>query len=65
VEHEFPGRSTAVLDDLVLTPFSGRTAKEALAEGVPPRDIWLALCDEMDVPMSRRHGAGRLEPRRR
>jgi len=64
VEHEFPGRTSSLLNDLVLSPLSGRTASEALAAGVPPRDIWLALCVEMDVPDSRRHGAGRLEPRR-
>lgn len=65
VEDEFPGRTSSVLNDLVLTPLSGRTASEALAAGVPPREIWFALCDEMEVPENRRHGAGRLEPRRR
>lgn len=64
VEAEFQGRGSALLSDLVLSPF-GRTAVDALDEGVPPRDIWLALCDEMDVPEARRYGAGRLEPRRR
>lgn len=65
VEHEFPGRTSALLNDLVLSPLAGQTATEALAAGVPPRDIWLALCAEMDVPENRRHGAGRLEPRKR
>ncbi len=65
VEHEFPGRTSSLLNDLVLSPLSGRTASEALAAGVPPREIWLALCAEMDVPENRRHGAGRLEPRKR
>ncbi|MFS0852321.1 DUF3046 domain-containing protein [Microbacterium sp. 179-I 3D4 NHS] len=65
VEAEFPGRSSALLEDLVLTALEGRTAKVALSDGAPPRDIWLALCEEMDVPESRRHGVGRLEPRRR
>ncbi|HCU77696.1 MAG TPA: DUF3046 domain-containing protein, partial [Microbacterium sp.] len=32
--------------------------------GVPPRDVWLALCAETDVPAQRRYGVGRLEPRR-
>lgn len=53
-----------MLNDLVLSPLSGRTAAEALDAGVPPRDIWLALCAEMDVPLERRHGVGRQEPRR-
>lgn len=65
VEVEFRGRASSLVNDLVLTALSGRTAAEALDAGVPPRDIWLALCDETDVPLSHRHGAGRLEPPRR
>lgn len=64
VDSEFDARASSLVNDLVLTDIGGRTAVEALADGVPPRDIWLALCAEMDVPESRRHGAGRLEPRR-
>ena len=30
-----------------------------------PREVWLALCAETDVPPERRYGVGRLEPRRR
>ena len=33
--------------------------REALAAGVPPREVWLALCEATDVPAERRHGAGR------
>jgi recombination protein RecA len=40
------------------------TGEQALDAGVPPREIWLALCAEMDVPDDRRYGVGRLEPRR-
>ena len=64
VDAEFQGRSSSLISDLVLTQLSGRTAAEALDAGVPPRDIWLALCAETEVPMARRHGAGRLEPRK-
>ncbi|MEV4669987.1 MULTISPECIES: DUF3046 domain-containing protein [unclassified Microbacterium] len=65
VEGEFSGRASSLLNDLVLTALGGRTALEALDLGLPPRDIWLALCEEMDVPPERRYGAGRLEPRKR
>ena len=65
VDAEFGAQSTALVNDLVLSPLRNRTSLEALADGVPPREIWLALCVEMDVPESRRHGAGRMEPRRR
>ncbi|MEO7070674.1 MAG: DUF3046 domain-containing protein, partial [Nostocoides sp.] len=34
----------------------GRTADAALAAGVPPRAVWLALCEAMDVPERRRLG---------
>ena len=49
--------------DLVLTPLGGRTADQALAAGVPARDVWLALCAEADVPRSRWYGAGIPAPR--
>ncbi|WEK59595.1 MAG: DUF3046 domain-containing protein [Candidatus Microbacterium colombiense] len=64
VDAEFQSRSASLLHDLTLSALAGRTSSEALDAGVAPRDIWLALCDEMEVPDSRRHGAGRLEPRR-
>lgn len=64
VEDEFGARSIALLSDLVLSGVGGRTATEALDAGVPPREIWLALCAETDVPSERRYGVGRLEPRR-
>jgi hypothetical protein len=64
VEHEFGVRGEALVADLSLSALGHRTPAEALAAGEPARDVWLALCAEMDVPASRRHGAGRLEPRR-
>ncbi len=65
VDDEFGARGSSLVSDLVLTRLSDRTAAQALEAGVPPRDIWLALCTETDVPLERRHGAGRLEPRKR
>jgi hypothetical protein len=46
-----------------MSALGGRTAVEALEAGVPPREVWLALCDDMDVPEERRHGRD-LPPRR-
>jgi len=63
VDDEFGARAASLLSDLVL-PGIGRTAEDAIASGVPPRDVWLALCEETDVPSARRYGVGRLEPRR-
>lgn len=65
VSDEFgESRGATLLSDLVLGGLGGRTGAQALEEGVPPREIWLALCDAADVPDARRHGVGRLEPRR-
>nr|WP_201469556.1 DUF3046 domain-containing protein [Microbacterium hydrocarbonoxydans] len=64
VDAEFGSRGLSLVSDLVLTQLGGRTAEAALDDGVQPRDIWLALCVEAEVPVERRHGAGRLEPRR-
>jgi hypothetical protein len=63
VADEFGARANAVVTDLVLSHIGDRTAAQAIDAGVPPRDVWLALCDELDVPASRRYGVGRLEPR--
>ncbi|MEV8266493.1 DUF3046 domain-containing protein [Microbacterium sp. NPDC076911] len=65
VADEFGARGGPVLNDLVLTSLGDLTASEAIHAGMPPKDIWLALCIEMDVAPERRYGAGRLEPRRR
>lgn len=56
------GRS--LVRDLVLTPLGERTAEQALAAGLAPRDVWFALCAAMDVPRERWRGAGRPEPKR-
>ncbi|MDU0349249.1 DUF3046 domain-containing protein [Actinomyces sp. MRS3W] len=55
------GRSLA--QDLVL-PGIGRTGVEALDAGVPPRDVWHALCDETDRSDAERW-VFRDDPRRR
>ncbi|WP_432563499.1 DUF3046 domain-containing protein [Kineococcus sp. SYSU DK003] len=64
VEDEFGvgyGRSLAA--DQHLLALDDRTAREALDAGVEPKQIWLALCDAMDVPDSRRLGRDRRPPR--
>ncbi|MGM7666101.1 DUF3046 domain-containing protein [Microbacterium sp. A93] len=65
VELEFGARASTLTTDLVLDALGNRSALEALDAGLPPRDIWLALCVEADVPAERRYGVGRLESRKR
>ena len=64
VVEEFGPQATVVTADLVLSGVGGRTARQALDAGVPAREVWLALCEEADVPAERRYGVGRLEPKR-
>lgn len=62
IKDEFgDGYGLVVTRDLVL-PAYGRTADQALSAGVPARDVWLALCVEVDVPEHRRYGAGLPRP---
>jgi hypothetical protein len=43
-------RGGSLLVDHVLTPLGGRTAAQAIEDGVDPRDVWRALCADFDVP---------------
>lgn len=54
--------SGVVIRDHWITSLDG-TAQDALSRGVATRDIWQALCEDLDVPLDRRHGRGLLEPR--
>lgn len=49
-------RGDAIVADHVLQRLRGLTAAAALEAGDEPRDIWLALCQEFDVPAERRFG---------
>lgn len=64
VADEFGASGSSLVVDLALPGIGSLTAAEALAAGIEPREIWLALCAETDVPAARRYGVGRLEPRR-
>jgi hypothetical protein len=51
VEGRFgPVRGASLLVDHVLTRMNGRTAAQAIEDGVEPRDVWQALCADFDVP---------------
>jgi hypothetical protein len=60
LEDEFgPTYAASLARDLALDPLQGRTAEQALAAGIPARQVWFALCDALDVPPDRRHGKER------
>ncbi|MCO4252826.1 DUF3046 domain-containing protein [Pseudarthrobacter raffinosi] len=50
------GYSRVLSSTLVLAGAGGRTADQALAAGMNPRQVWLAICDVQDVPPERRLG---------
>ncbi len=65
VSEEFGDAYGRVLtSDLALGGLDGLTAEEALAAGIPPRDVWLALCAAMDVAETRRHGVGQRDSKK-
>ncbi|MDE0573361.1 DUF3046 domain-containing protein [Demequina sp. B12] len=62
-----PGYSRTLARELALDAAGSMTCEQALAGGVAARDVWHALCDQMDVPMDQRDGGLRenLVPPRR
>jgi hypothetical protein len=64
MDDEFGAAYSRVLgSSLVLARVGGRTADQALAAGINPREVWLAVCDVQDVPPERRLGRD-AKPRR-
>jgi hypothetical protein len=64
LEDEFgPEYARTVARDVVLSTLGGRTSEQALAAGHRPREVWVALCDVMDVPAERRWGRDRKDRR--
>ena len=51
--------------DHVLGALGNRTPLQALESGVRPREAWLALCADMDVPAERWLGQELKSPRKR
>lgn len=47
-------RAQSVARDHVFSVLGGRSAAEAIDAGVPVRTVWLAVCEEFDVPPKER-----------
>jgi hypothetical protein len=54
--------SHSVSRDVIIGAVGNRSAIEALDAGLEPKVVWSALCEVMDVPLHRRHGAGLIDP---
>jgi hypothetical protein len=53
---EFGPHAEAIIRDFALFELGDKTAKTLLAEGVDPRQIWLAICSGQQVPKERWNG---------
>lgn len=65
MEDEFgPAYARSLARQQALTAFGGRSVQEALDDGEEPREVWEAVCAQMDVPPQRRLGVDRppLDP---
>ncbi len=47
-------RAQTVARDHVFAVLGGRSAVDAIEAGLPVRKVWLAVCDEYDVPAKKR-----------
>ena len=47
-------RAQSVARDHVFATLGGRTAVDAIDAGLPVRKVWLAICEEYDVPLKER-----------
>lgn len=49
-----PGRAEVLAKDHVFSGLGGRTVEQALAAGIPAKEIWREVCVAFDVPAERR-----------
>lgn len=47
-------RAATISADHVFTALGGVTVDGAIDQGIDPRTIWQAVCEEFDVPEARR-----------
>jgi hypothetical protein len=45
-----PAYADSFARDHVMSELGGRTVRDALAEGVPAKEVWRAVCAARDVP---------------
>ena len=55
LDHHFGSmRAQSVARDHIFAVLGGRSAVDAIDAGVPVRRVWLAICEEYDVPPKER-----------
>ena len=51
VDWVFPhGRGKSLTSDLVLSSLGDRSPQSAIAAGENPQNVWIALCEAMELP---------------
>lgn len=50
-----PAYADAVARDQVIRTLDGRSPLAALDAGVDPKQVWLAVCEHFELPVSIRH----------
>jgi len=66
MEDEFgAAHARSLARDHVLGALGNRTPLDAMESGTRPREAWLALCDDLDVPLERRLGKELRSPESR
>jgi hypothetical protein len=53
-DHFGAGYARSVAHDHVLQVLGGRTVDQALAAGIPAKQVWRAVCTEFEVPARKR-----------
>ncbi len=56
------GYTRTVARDQVIAALGGRTVDEAIAAKISLREIWLGLCEVMNVPPQRHWGKDQQDP---
>jgi Protein of unknown function (DUF3046) len=56
--------SEVIASDLALTEHSDKIGSQLIAEGVDPRDVWLAICRQSGVPKERWHGINKTKSKK-
>jgi hypothetical protein len=50
-----PAYADAVARDQVISSLGGRSPEAALAAGIDPKQVWLAVCEHFELPVNIRH----------
>ncbi|HVW82161.1 MAG TPA: DUF3046 domain-containing protein [Mycobacteriales bacterium] len=50
-----PAYADAVARDQVIRSLGERNAVDALAAGIDPKQVWLAVCEHFELPIGVRH----------